>query len=111
MTTDDLIRFLLGALSVSSLVAGLFFLRFWNLSRDRLFAYLWLAFWLMSLNWIALAVIDWGPETRHRAYILRLLAFIHIIIGVIEKNRRERKPARNPQRQNESNRTQGSSSS
>ena len=91
MNPADFVRFLNGALCAASILAGLFFLRYWKLSRERLFAFLWLAFWLMALNWIALAVIDWGPETRHRAYILRLLAFCLIIIGVIEKNRRERK--------------------
>lgn len=91
MNHAEFLRFLNGALSAASILAGLFFLRYWKLSRERLFAFLWLAFWLMALNWIALAVIDWGPETRHRAYILRLLAFCLIIIGVIEKNRRERR--------------------
>lgn len=90
MSQNELLRFLNGAIAAASVLAGLFFLRYWRLSRERLFAFLWLAFWLMALNWIALGVIDWGPETRHRAYFLRLLAFVLIIVGVIEKNRRNK---------------------
>ncbi|HEU5074380.1 MAG TPA: DUF5985 family protein [Polyangiaceae bacterium] len=79
-----------GGLSIAAWVAGLFFLRFWALSRDRLFVYFCIAFWLLGLNWLGLAVIHWVPETRHQVFVLRLLAFVLIIVGVVEKNRRAR---------------------
>ncbi|MDZ4695914.1 MAG: DUF5985 family protein [Deltaproteobacteria bacterium] len=77
-----------GALAMSSWVAGLFFLRFWRSSRDRLFVCMAVAFWLLGINWLSLALMHWIPETRHQAYILRLLAFVLIIAGVVDKNRR-----------------------
>ena len=90
MTTSEMNLVLLGALALAGWVVGLFFLRFWRLSRDRLFIFFCAAFWLLAINWLSLAVIHWVLETRHQAFIVRLLAFVLIIIGVIDKNRRSR---------------------
>lgn len=81
-------HFLWGALTMSSLVAAVFFGHFWRLSRDRLFIYFMVAFLAMSLNWLGLAIVDPHVETRHQLYLLRLFAFAVIIAGVIDKNRR-----------------------
>lgn len=89
-----------GALSISAWIAGLFFLRFWTLSRDRIFLYFCIAFWLLALNWLGLAVIHWVPETRHQVFVVRLLAFVLIIVGVVEKNRRGRSSGTAAKRQN-----------
>jgi hypothetical protein len=80
--------FLWGALAMSSAVAGLFFLKFWKESRDRLFVFFVLAFWAMALNWALLALVQQPTETRHWVYMLRLFAFVLIIVGIIDKNRR-----------------------
>jgi hypothetical protein len=77
-----------GALAMACWVAGLFFLRFWRLSRDRLFVFFVLAFWLLALNWLGLGLLS-GPETRHQVTWLRLIAFSLIIVGIVDKNRRE----------------------
>lgn len=90
MNSHEIILVLRGALALASWVAGLFFLRFWRLSRDRLFVFLCAAFWLLAINWLSLAVVHWVPEIRHEAFVIRLLAFVLIIIGVIDKNRRGR---------------------
>lgn len=79
-----------GALSAFSLVAGLFFLRFWRLSRDRLFLFFAAAFWTLAVHWTVLAVFDPDAETMHYHYLARLLAFGLIIAGVLDKNRRGR---------------------
>ena len=81
--------FMWGALAMSSAVAGLYFWRFWTESRDRLFVFFGLAFWLLALNWAGLAIFD-EPESRHWVYTVRLVAFVLIIAGVIDKNRRGR---------------------
>ena len=90
MNVSEVNLVLHGALSVSAWVAGLFFLRFWASSRDRLFLYFCVAFWLLGLNWLGVALIPWVPETRHQVFVVRLLAFVLIIVGVVEKNRRSR---------------------
>ncbi|HVM19299.1 MAG TPA: DUF5985 family protein [Egibacteraceae bacterium] len=77
-----------GAIAMGSFVAGLFFLRFYRVSRDALFAFFGAAFWLLAVNNAALAMTDPQAETRVLAfYGLRLLAFLLIIVGIIQKNR------------------------
>ena len=85
-------EFLWGMLTMATLMAALFFLRYWRMGRDRLFLFLSLAFVAMSATWVALATV--GPSYQHRdiVYWLRLLAFTVIIIGVFDKNRRSRLP-------------------
>jgi hypothetical protein len=81
-------QFLWGALSMGSAVVALYFLRYWRVTRDPLFAYFSVAFAVMGLNWVGLALIDPGAESRHTLYLLRLAAFVLIIIGIVNKNRR-----------------------
>jgi hypothetical protein len=78
----------MGMLGATTLTVGLFFMRYWRASRDRLFVYFSLAFAVMSLSWIALAIASVTFEGRHLIYLLRLLAFVLIIIGIVDKNRR-----------------------
>jgi hypothetical protein len=80
--------FLLGALAMASAVAGLFFLRFWTLSRDRLFVFFSLGFFGLGLTWATLGLFHPGEETRHYYYVLRLVAFALFIAGIVDKNRR-----------------------
>ena len=79
-------NFLLGMIVMASLAAGLFFLRFWRKTRDRLFAIFAIAFWVLAANWLALAFIN-KDEIRTALYIVRLAAFVLILIGIIDKNR------------------------
>lgn len=83
MTRPELVvQLLSGMLVMGYAVAGLFFLRFWRDSRDRLFAYFATAFFLLSLQRILFALTSGAP-----VYILRLLAFILILWAIVEKNR------------------------
>ena len=81
-------HFLWGALAVTSVIASIFFMRYFRLTRDRLFVFFSIAFLVMALNWIGLAIADPSIETRHQVYVLRLLAFVLFLIGIIDKNRR-----------------------
>ena len=95
MDQQSINRFLLGALVMGCFVAGLFFLRFWRKTRDRLFAIFALAFWLMGVNWLALSFTDPQAEFRPALYLIRLLAFVLILFAILEKNRASRRdPAR-----------------
>lgn len=82
--------FCYGALAMASFVAGLFFLRYFVSTRDRLFIFLSLAFCVFSLNWVARAFLVPSEEHRYYHFVGRLFAFVLIIIGIIDKNRRER---------------------
>jgi hypothetical protein len=82
-------HFLWGALTVLCFVAGLFFLKYWRQSRESLFVALACSFWLLGLNWLALAILDVQDETRHYLYVLRLVAFLLLIVGIAGPNRRK----------------------
>ena len=86
----DLYQTLCGALACAAGVVGLFFLRYWRLSGDRFFVFFAAAFWIMAVNWGALAAISPTNEARHLVYLARLLAFLLILVAIVDKNRQSR---------------------
>ena len=85
---DPLVLFLHGAVSMACAVAGLLFLTYWRDSRDRLFVFFAVAFWVLGINWISVAAIAPTAEQRHWFHAIRLVAFACILIGIADKNRR-----------------------
>jgi hypothetical protein len=85
-----MITFYWGVLTMSCWVAGLFFLRFWRDTGDRLFALFSAAFWVLSIHWISLAVIGATDSTRAYFYLMRLVAFLLILAAIVDKNRSDR---------------------
>jgi len=81
-------EFIWGLLTMETTVAAVFFLRNWRISGERLFLYFALAFTAMAVNWIGLSSVDPRRELVHYVYLFRLLAFVLIIVGIIDKNRR-----------------------
>jgi hypothetical protein len=79
---------LIGGIATASLVAGLFFLRFWKASRDRFFLLFAMAFWLEGAHRVA--IYHWvGPDEASPLYYLpRLVAYGLIIVAIVDKNRR-----------------------
>jgi len=82
-----IIPFLQTVSATAAVAAGLFFFRFWRESGDRLFAFFGAAFWVLAVSWVLLALINPTAETRPYVYAIRLLAFLLLIVGMIEKNR------------------------
>ena len=85
--SPDALPFLQGISATAAWVGGLFFFRFWRESHDRLFAFFGAAFWLLSLSWALLGLFSPTEETRPYIYAIRLVAFLLIIGGIIDKNR------------------------
>ena len=85
-------QFIAGAITMGCLVVGLFFLRFWRKTRDRLFAIFALAFSLLGTNWLFLAFTG-QDEVNTWYYTVRLLAFVLILFAIIDKNRAGRRGA------------------
>jgi NADH:ubiquinone oxidoreductase subunit 2 (subunit N) len=85
----ELNQFLLGAIVMACTAIGVFFIRFWRKSHDRLFAILAVAFLLLAINWLALA-LSHQDELSTIFYAIRFLAFLMIIVGIIDKNRGSR---------------------
>ena len=86
MAWDQLNQFLLGGIVMGCAVAGLFFLRFWRRTGERLFLIFGVAFWTLGLNWLALAFTQ-QDEVRTWLYAVRLVAFLLILFGIWDKNR------------------------
>lgn len=83
-----MIDFLSGTLLALDFVAGLFFLKFWAASRDRLFAMFAAAFWILGVQRMLLTVTRSIFEDQAMFYTLRLVAFLIIIVAIVDKNRR-----------------------
>ena len=77
---------LAGGIMVSAWAIAVFFLRFWRKSHDRLFAYLASAFLLMGIERIAIIAIP--NETHGLVYVIRLIAYLLIIMAIADKSRR-----------------------
>ena len=81
-----MMQFVLGALVMAGAVASLFFLRFWRRTRDRLFLMFAASFALLAAGWAAQALTN-QPETHPELYLIRLAAFVLIIVAIVDKNR------------------------
>jgi hypothetical protein len=83
---EILAAFMAGAVSVGYLVAALFFLKFWRKTRDSLFAVFAAAFVLMAANQAAPVLFGIPDEALGGVYLLRLAAFVLIILAILRKN-------------------------
>jgi hypothetical protein len=77
--------FVAGLLAMGYFVASLYFLRFWKRSSERLFVFFALSFALLSVHRIGLIVLPSVDSTW--LYGVRLLAFVLLLVGILEKNR------------------------
>lgn len=87
--THDLSPFLAGAIFFGYLVIALLFIRFWSKTGDRLFAWFFVAFLVLALERAAL-FWDMRADELPLVYTTRLVAFVLIIIGVVDRNRTRR---------------------
>jgi hypothetical protein len=81
-----MIDFLAGAAALGYVLAGVFFLRFWRATRDRLFLAFAGAFALLAANQVLAALIDAGDERTPFVYSLRVLGFLLILAAIVDKN-------------------------
>lgn len=77
-----------GILIAEYAVIALFFAKFWSKSRDRLFLMFSGAFVVLAVQRAAIAMTREILEQQAPLYLLRLAAFVVIIVAIIDKNRR-----------------------
>jgi hypothetical protein len=77
---------LMGAVSLASLVAGLFFLKFWRRTADEFFLLFAAAFAVDAVSRFVLAVMPISNEAEPIAYLPRLVTFGLILAAIIRKN-------------------------
>jgi hypothetical protein len=80
-------QFLLGMTAMASWTAMLFFFRFWRESGDRLFGMFAVAFLLLGLTRLGLALSNDPTEGDTFIYWIRLAAFLLILTAIVDKNR------------------------
>ena len=79
--------FLSGAIFMACIAVALHFLRLWRRTRDRLFVFFLAAFLGLAFERVVLALVPAQNEFAPFVYLVRLVAFAIIIVGVIDKNR------------------------
>jgi hypothetical protein len=77
-----------GVVAALSLVAALFFLRFWRRTGDRFFLLFALAFAIDGASRLVVAAIHLPDEFEPYSYVPRLVTFALIIAAVVLKNRK-----------------------
>ena len=92
MIAPQVVAFIAGVIAMGYAVAGLFFLKFWARAKDGLFAAFALAFWLMALNQALPALLDIPKEEQSPFYLIRLAAFVIIILAILGKNMGRKPP-------------------
>ncbi|MEO8657365.1 MAG: DUF5985 family protein [Bryobacteraceae bacterium] len=78
--------FLVGIVVAASIVAGLFFLKFWRETRDSFFLCFAAFFTIEGLSRISLLFIATPHEGRPEIYLVRLFASLLILTAIIRKN-------------------------
>ena len=77
-----------GAIIMGYAVAAVFFLKFWRRTGDSLFLAYAAAFLLMATTPLLTTFLEVPREEQSPFYLLRLLAFLIIIVAIIGKSRR-----------------------
>jgi hypothetical protein len=91
MNRLELLLVLSGGIVVAAFLAGLFFWRFWIKTRERLFVFFAVAFWALALERVLLVRSGVGNEINPLLYLVRLVAFVLIAVGMADKNRSSRR--------------------
>ena len=86
METAATIAFLSGAITMGFVIAGLFFFRFWRRTGDVFFCYFGISFWLLACSQALSIMLDMPNDDQSWVYLLRLLAFVVLIVGIVSKN-------------------------
>ena len=81
-----------GGIATASIIASVFFLRFWRSTRDRFFLYFAASFLIEGVNRFVLYLTVGLQEDAPAYYIVRLIAYGLIVFAIVAKNRERRVP-------------------
>jgi len=84
---NSILQLIPGAIVMGYAVAGLFFLRFWRQTGDRLFLIFAVSFWILGAQRLVLALTTQMLESNTWLYLVRLFAFLLILVAIVDKNR------------------------
>jgi hypothetical protein len=83
----QLLTFMHGAITLACILIGVKFLKFWRSSKDRFFFWMTSAFFVFAVGWVIRAFTPTDGDHAYYVFVPRLLAFLLIIAGILEKNR------------------------
>ena len=83
-----LIFFLSGAVTFGFLLAALFFFRLFRRTSDGLFFWFGLAFLMLATGQALVTLFDVTVEERSWIFLLRLAAYLIIVVAILRKNTR-----------------------
>lgn len=78
---------LIGGIGTASVVAALFFFRFWRSTHDRFFLLFALSFLIDGVNRVLLPFLVGLNEDAPLYYVVRLVSYGLILAAIILKNR------------------------
>jgi uncharacterized membrane protein HdeD (DUF308 family) len=78
--------FLVGVIVAASIIAGLFFLRFWRDTGDSFFLAFGASFILEGLSRMAALFLPEPKQGSLWLYLVRLLAYLLILFAILRKN-------------------------
>ena len=81
-------HFLSGAIMFGFAVASAFFFKYWRRTRDGFFLIFGAAFVLLAGEQFVLELLGNPPEQQTFVYLIRLAAFVLILVAIAYKNRR-----------------------
>lgn len=89
-----MLLFIDGAIAMGCGIAAMFFARYWRQTRDLFFALFSLSFILLAGGRIMAALdrLPDSPESAPELYLMRLAAFIIMIVAIVHKNRAKPSP-------------------
>lgn len=82
--------FMLGFVATASLVAAMFFLRFWRRTHDFLFLAFSIAFFFQAVTSAASVFLSQPNGVRTWLYLGQLCTYLLILTAILRKNRRAR---------------------
>ncbi len=78
--------FLLGVIATASIIAGIFFLKFWRKTGDSFFLAFAASFFIEGLNRCGVLLLEKPNEGNPWVYVVRLLSFLLILVAILRKN-------------------------
>jgi hypothetical protein len=84
-------QLLLGAIGMGALVVAMFFARYWQTTHDRFYLFFAAAFAVQGLDRFIQGLYGSPADERVLIYLLRLTAYLLIIVAIADKNRSGRR--------------------
>lgn len=80
-------QWLLGAIGTGSWIVGTFFARYWRRTHDRLYLFFAASFLIQAIDRLLLGLYGGASEDDAFFYVIRLAAYLLIVVAIIDKNR------------------------